>query len=112
VSEKKPREVVKELVLGAIQRRPKRITLSMKWGEKRNTIRFVNTDGLDETVECGDMSFTSFGYGVVDAFREAFGELTEIGVSFRETIYENEKVVLDLYPTGSAGIFDIYVSYK
>jgi hypothetical protein len=39
------------------------------------------------------------------------GELKETPVSFRETVYKNDKVELNLYPTGSAGIFDIFISY-
>jgi hypothetical protein len=32
--------------------------------------------------------------------------------SFREEIYKNEKVALDLYPSGSTGRFDIFVTYS
>jgi len=39
-------------------------------------------------------------------------ELKAVPVSFREENYENDKVCLDLYPTGGAGIFDIFVEYK
>jgi hypothetical protein len=35
-----------------------------------------------------------------------------VPISFREEVYENEKVALDLYPTGSVGVFDVYIEYK
>jgi hypothetical protein len=35
-----------------------------------------------------------------------------VPISFREEIYRNNKVALDLYPTGSAGKFDILIEYK
>jgi hypothetical protein len=50
---------------------------------------------------------------VVEAYRGAYGELREILISFRETVYRSEEVVIDLYPTdGSAGIFDVFIEYK
>ncbi len=58
------------------------------------------------------IDFTSFAHGVIEAYREVYGELQVLPISFREEIYKNEKVSLDLYPTGSAGIFDIFVEYK
>ena len=58
------------------------------------------------------IDFTSFAHGVLEAYKEAYGELEVVPISFREEIYKNDKVALDLYPTGSAGIFDIYVEYK
>jgi len=111
VSEIKPRAYVKELVLRHIPERPKRISLRlmydpMPW-EPVSAIKIGEHDYESERV----VDFTSFGRGVVEAFSEAYGELREIPVSFRETIYKNEKVVVDLYPTGSAGIFDIYIQY-
>lgn len=50
--------------------------------------------------------------GFLKPNREAYGELRTIPISFREEIYENEKVSLDLYPTGGAGVFDIFINYK
>jgi hypothetical protein len=35
-----------------------------------------------------------------------------VPISFREEVYENENVALDLYPIGSAGVFDIHIEYK
>ena len=68
---------------------------------------------MDETVEYSHaIDFTSFANGVLEAYREVYGELKAVPISFREEIYENDKVRLDLYPTGSAGIFDIFVEYK
>ena len=31
-------------------------------------------------------------------------------ISFREGIYENKNIALDLYPTGSIGVFDVYIN--
>jgi len=58
------------------------------------------------------IDFTSFANGILDAYRQAYGELKVVPVSFREEIYKNDKVSLDFYPTGSAGIFDIFIEYK
>jgi hypothetical protein len=49
---------------------------------------------------------------VIEAYEEAYGKLEVVPVSFREEIYENDKVALDVYPTGSLGIFDISIEYK
>jgi hypothetical protein len=38
--------------------------------------------------------------------------LEVVPISFREEIYKNDKVALDLYPTGSRGIFAILIEYK
>jgi hypothetical protein len=61
-----------------------------------------------------DMPFLHLGFthGVLEAYREAYGDLEVVPISFREEIYKNDKVALDLYPTGSAGIFDIFIEYK
>jgi hypothetical protein len=65
---------------------------------------------LDETVEYySSIDFTSFANGVLEAYRESYGELSLIP---GEEIYKNDKVSLDLYPTGSAGIFDIFINYE
>jgi len=106
-----PRETVRDVVSKYVPRRPERITLRLFWDEDRSLIT-IKGDGLDETVECsGTVPFTPFAYGVVDAYRDAYGELKVVPVSFREEIYKNDRVSLLLYPTGSAGIFDIYVKY-
>ncbi len=48
----------------------------------------------------------------MEAYRDAYGDLKVVPISFREEVYENERVSLDLYPTGGAGIFDIFVRYR
>jgi hypothetical protein len=109
---KNPREIVKELVSKYISAKPARITLKLDWPDKRSLIN-LKGDGLNETAEYPkSIDFTSFAHGVIEVYKEAYGELNEILVSFRETVYRSDKVVLDLYPTGSAGVFDIFIEYK
>jgi len=109
--EKNPREIVKELVSQYISAKPKRITLKLDWSDKRSLIN-LQGDGLNETAEYSEtINFTSFAHGVIEAYKGAYGELREIPISFRETVYRSDKLVIDLYPTGSAGIFDIFVDY-
>jgi hemoglobin-like flavoprotein len=65
---------------------------------------------LKEKVEyMQTIDFTSFAHGVIEAYEEAYDKLEVVPISFREEVYENDKVALDLYLIGSAGIFDIYV---
>ena len=110
--EKKPEEIVKELVSKYIKSKPSRITLRLDWENKRSSIS-IKADNLDETAEYFQpIDFTSFAHGVVEAYREVYGELKLVPVSFREEIYENDKLSIDLYPTGSAGVFDIFVEYR
>lgn len=105
-------EIVKKLVSRYIPAKPKSISLKLHWGDKRSLIS-LKRNGLDETAEYSQtIDFTSFAHGVLEAYREAYGELREIPVSFRETLYKNDKLTIDLYPTGSAGIFDIFIEYK
>ena len=51
---------------------------------------------------------------MIEAYEEVYGKLWVVSVSFREEVevYENEKVSLDLYPTGGAGVFEVWVTYK
>jgi hypothetical protein len=108
----KPKEIVKEIVSRYIQAKPRRISLKLYWEDKRSTIS-VNGDGLNEKIEHPQtIDFTSFAEGVLEAYREAYGELEVVPISFREEIYRNDRVSLDLYPTGSEGVFDIFVEYK
>jgi len=110
--EKHPREIVKKLISRYIPAKPRKISLKLDWDDKRSLIN-IKGDGLDQTAEYFDtIDFTSFANGVIEAYKEAYGELKEIPVSFRETVYRSDKVVIDLYPTGSAGIFDIFIEYK
>ncbi len=47
---------------------------------------------MDETVEYSHViDFTSFANGVLEAYREVYGELKAVPVSFRKEIYENDK---------------------
>ena len=111
-ADRKPVEIVKELVSKYIEDKPRRITLKLDWKDDRSLISFRG-DSLNETVgydQCID--FNSFANGVLKAYREAYGELNVTPISFREEIYKNDKVSLNLYPTGSAGIFDIFIEYK
>ena len=106
------REIVKEIVSKYIQAEPRRITLKLYWNDKHSSIS-INGTNLNKTIEHSPpINFTSFANGVLEAYREAYGELEVVPISFREEIYRNDKVSLDLYPTGSAGIFDIFIEYK
>ncbi len=68
---------------------------------------------MDKTFEySGTIPFTPFARGVIEAYEKVYGKLKVIPVSFREDVYENDQVSLDLYPTGGAGRFDIFVKYK
>jgi hypothetical protein len=110
--EKDPKEIVKELVSRYIPAKPTRISLKLDWDKKRSLIN-LKGDGLDQAAEYFDtIDFTSFAHGVLEAYRGAYGDLEVIPISFREEVYRNDEVALDLYPTGSAGIFDIYIEYK
>lgn len=112
MGETKPKDYVKELVLRHIEEKPRRISLKLAWEpmpwEPLSLIKIGDHEYETERV----VDFTSFGDGVVEAFMEAFGELRENPMSFRETIYRNGDVEIDLYPTGSAGIFDIFIRYR
>ena len=111
-AEENPKEIVRKLISRYIPAKPERISLKLYWVDKRSLINVKGND-LDETAEYFQaIDFTSFADGVVDAYREAYGELREIPVSFRETIYKNDKLSMDFYPTGSAGIFDIFIEYR
>ena len=110
--DKDPKKIVKELVSRYIKAKPIRIRLKLNYSNDNSSISIKGKD-LDETVDYHNaIDFTSFANGVLEAYREAYGELNVIPISFREEIYENEKVSLDLYPTGSAGVFDIFINYK
>jgi hypothetical protein len=108
----KSKEIVSKLVSKYVREKPSRITLKLDWNDKKSSIIFEG-ENLNQLVECPRaIDFTSFAQGVLDAYRKEYGELEVVPISFREEIYENEKVSLDLYPTGSAGIFDIFIKYK
>ena len=106
------KDVVKELISKYVKAKPNRISLRLDWEDKHSVISIYG-ENLKESVEFPQtIDFTSFAHGVIEAFREAYGELKVVPISFREDIYENKNVALDLYPTGSAGVFDIYIEYK
>ena len=109
---KEPKEIVKELVSKYMKAKPRRIRLKLNYNSDNSSVS-IQGNGLNETVEYQSIiDFTSFADGVLEAYREAYGELNVIPISFREEIYKNDKVSLDLYPTGSAGIFDIFIEYE
>jgi hypothetical protein len=106
------KDVVKEFVSKYVKAKPTMISLELNWEGKRSVIS-IRGEHLKESVEYSQtIDFTSFAHGVIEAFKEAYGELHVIPISFREEVYENENVALDLYPTGSLGVFDIYIRYK
>ena len=108
----KSKDVVRKLLSKYIQAKPERITLKLDWDDKHSLIS-LRGNNLNQTFEYSEtIDFTSFAHGVIEAYKQVYGELEVVPVSFREEIYRNNKVSLDLYPTGSAGIFDIYVEYR
>ena len=110
--ENKSNEIVKELILKYIKNEPRRILLKIDWDHGKSKIK-LKGESLDKTVEYSEnIDFNSFAYGVISAYEEIYGKLKVVPISFREEVYENDKVSLDLYPTGSAGIFDIFIEYK
>jgi hypothetical protein len=108
----KLKEIVSKLVSKYIRERPSRITLKLDWNDKRSSISF-DGENLNQVIEyLQAIDFTSFAQGVLKAYTEEYGELEVVPISFREEIYKNDKVSLDLYPTGSTGVFDIFIEYK
>jgi len=101
------RELVKKIVMQYINLKPTRISLRLLWDKNSSLIT------IDEkTVEVEEIiSFSSFADGVIDAFREIYGELELIPVNLRTDIYRNSKITIELYPTGSLSRFDIYIQY-
>jgi hypothetical protein len=110
-SVKSNRELVKEIVLRYVEKKPRRITLTLKLNEERSVI-IIESELGEEIIEIDRIiDFTNFAHGVIDAFEEVYGELKVIPISLREDVYENDRLTLTLYPTGSIGVFDIYVEY-
>ncbi len=107
-----PIELVRELTSQYVERKPRRITLKLSWEDGESSVRFEGED-LNEVFKYPFTTpFTSFAKGVLKAYREAYSELKVIPVSFREEVYKNDRVSLGLYPTGSAGVFDIFIEYR
>jgi hypothetical protein len=106
------KEYVKRFLMQYIKSRPIRISLKLEWDNKKSRINLIG-NGLNQTIVYPDtISFTSFAYGVIEAYEEVYGKLKVVPISFREEIYKNDKVSLNLYPAGSVGIFDIYIKYR
>ena len=105
------RELVKKIVLQYINRdkfKPTKISLRLLWDKNSSLI----TIDEKKTIEIPEIiSFSSFADGVINAFREVYGELELIPVDLRSDIYQNNRVTLELYPTGSLSRFDIYIQY-
>jgi hypothetical protein len=95
--ENSPKKIVKKLTSRYIKAKPRRISLKLYWNDKRSLIN-LKGNNLDETAEYfRTINFTSFANGVLDAYRQAYGELKVVPISFREEIYKNDKVSLDIY---------------
>jgi len=105
------KDKVERIVREYIQMRPSRITLRLYWKEEKSDIEIRIKDKTITITLPGIIPFTTFGHGVVEVFEETYGKLNTIPVSFREEIRRNDKVSLDLYPTGSIGRFDIFITY-
>jgi len=72
------KEIVKELVSKYIKAKPIRIRLKLNYSNDNSSISFRGND-LDETVEYHNaIDFNSFASGVLEAYREAYGELNVI----------------------------------
>ena len=109
---KKPQDIVEGIVSQYIDKRPRKIALKLSWNDKTSAISF-NGDNLNHTIEIAQtIDFTSFARGILDTYQKVYGEMEVFPTSFREEIYKNDKVALDLYPSGSSGRFDILVNYK
>lgn len=110
--ENSAKEIARRLVLEYISSKPTRIRLRLDLKGGKSSIE-ISGESLNTKVRCAKaIDFNSFGNGVLEAYERVFGKLKEIPISLRETVYENERVRLDFYPTGTAGIFDIFVNYR
>jgi len=108
---KTQKEIVKEIIKEYISEKPSKIVLIVNWESGYSDIIFhINGEKVQRRIY-ERISFTSFGLAVKEAYEEAYGNLETIPISFREEEYKNQKVKLHFYPTGSAGVFDIYVNY-
>ena len=110
--EKSSFEIVEELILKYIDEKPTKITLKLDTGRKESEIEIRSEKTKRSFKYPKEISFTSFAEGVLSAYRKVYGRLEVTGAGFREEIYKNDKVSLDLYPTGSVGIFEIFVEYE
>ena len=105
------KEKVEKIVREFIQMRPSRITLYLYWEEEKSDIELQLGDKTVTITLPGTVSFGQFGTAVLRVYEEVYGKLDVVPISFREEIHRNDKVSLHLYPTGSIGRFDIFISY-
>ncbi|MEM2294400.1 MAG: hypothetical protein QXQ69_03335 [Candidatus Aenigmatarchaeota archaeon] len=103
---------VKDFVSKFVKARPNRISLKLDWEKDLSVISIYISELKLESEQPKTIDFTSFAKGVIEAYEETYGKLEVVPISFREEIYRNEKVSLDLYPTGSLGVFDIFIKYN
>ena len=89
--ERKTEELVKDGIARCMNRKPKMISLKLT-RDDLSEIRIAG-EGWDESVNhLFTISFTSFMRQVVEGYEEVYGKLTVLARSFREEIYENEKI--------------------
>jgi hypothetical protein len=110
-SSENSKSAVKAAVSEYLPEKPRQISLKLHWGERRSEIT-INGKHAKTLKYLRIIDFTSFADGVLEAYKEEYGDLKVIPISFREEVYRNDKVSLDLYPSGSAGVFDIFVKYS
>ena len=103
---------LKTLLAEAIKHKPTRVSLKIVVGKNWEDSKSVVAVNDAEVPFNKPISFTQFGEAVKEAFREAYGDLKVVPISFREELLVNDQVMLRYVPTGSMGIFDIYVVYK
>lgn len=105
-------EDLKSLLEEAIKHKPTRISLRIVAGKSwEDSTAIVDVAGQKNHFK-KPISFTEFGKAVEEVFQKAYGELKVVPISFREELLVNDHVMLRYVPTGSMGIFDIYVVYK
>ena len=102
---RKTEEFVKDGIARCMSRKPKMISLKLTRDDLYE-IRIAG-EGWEERVNhLFTFSFTSFTRQVVESYEEVCGKLMVLARSFREEIYEDEKVSLNLYPNGGTGSFE------
>jgi|GEM_PF-1863657 hypothetical protein len=106
------KEIVKNLVYMFARARPNKISLELDLEKELSVISIYINELKLVSIQSKRIDFTSFAMGVIEAYEKVYGKLEVVPVSFREEIYKNDKVSLDLYPTGSEGIFDIFINYN
>jgi hypothetical protein len=107
-----PEDIVEHFVKDAIQKKPYKISLQLDWNNKKSVLEFDGLDYHSSTAYPLTIDFSSFARGLLNAYKKAYGQLYLASTSFREEVYKNDKVAIELYLTGSAGIFDVYIEYE